>query len=346
MDKTKKIALLHGAGYVGRELIHLLNSHPEFSLAAVTSRSFSEKSVWEAHPNLYHQTSLHFSEPGSLDLFEFDGVFVAAEHGKSAQNLGRLIHSGYPGMIVDLSADFRLNTASLYKKWYRYEHPYPDLLHNFVYGLADVFTPYPVETRWIANPGCFATGISLALHPLARHLSPAQFIVTALTGASGSGATPKTTTHFPTRSGNVRAYKVLSHQHLPEILQTVGLSHEVSFTPVSGPWTRGIWGTIYVNSTQTSISANDVASWFMAEYETKSLVRLWPNQLPELINVVGTPYCDIGWIHKDQQVIIGFAIDNLLKGAASQAIQNMNLLFGFPDSLGLLPHTQISHSDL
>ena len=188
----------------------------------------------------------------------------------------------------------------------------------------------------MANPGCFATGLALALWPLSRHLETATVAVTALTGASGSGTRPKAATHFPERDGNVRAYKVLVHQHLPEVQQVVGPGLRIAFVPASGPWTRGIWGTVHVTLPE-GITAGEVDEWYATAYDQAPFVRLWPNQLPELRYAVHTPFCDLGWIVRNRALVVGFALDNLLKGAASQAIQNLNLLLGLPQTAGLLP---------
>ena len=331
----KRIALLHGAGYAGGELIRLLSNHPEFSLEVVTSRSFAGRPVWEAHPALRNQTTLEFSGE-ELDSMEFDALLIAAEHGKSVSIVAPLLEAGYEGCIVDLSADFRLKDPLLYQQWYGYDHPAPELLDRFVYGMAELTDGYPADAKYVANPGCFATGISLALWPVSRHLKSMNVAVTALTGASGSGASPKTTTHYPTRDGNVRAYKALKHQHLPEIVQVTGAQHRIDFTPVSGPWTRGIWGTAHI-ALEDEISSATVESWFREAYDGRKLIRLWPGQLPELRFAAGSPFCDIGWTVEGSTLVLVFAIDNLLKGAASQAVQNLNLLFDLPETCGLLP---------
>ncbi len=332
----KRVAILHGAGYVGGELIRLLASHPEISLHAVTSRAFAGRPVWAAHPQLRGQTDLVFSDEDSAEPVAADAVLIAAEHGKGAEAVLQLLNNGFEGAIVDLSADFRFKQPALYDKWFHFTHPAPAMLDRFVYGLPEIFAPYAQTVRFVANPGCFATGITLALWPLARNLQHLHASVTALTGASGSGTRPKEGTHFPTRSGNVRAYKVLEHQHLPEILQTLGVHTEVDFVPVSGPWTRGIWGTAHVQLPEGADSRK-VEAWYQQAYEDAPFVRLWPGALPELRFAVDTPFCDVGWILQERRLIVGFSIDNLLKGAASQAIQNLNLLLGLAETSGLLP---------
>ena len=335
MNDTKRIAVLHGAGYAGGELIRLLLAHPHVTLETVTSRAFAGQPVWKAHPHLRGQTELTFADEDA-DLAGVDAVFIAAEHGKGAQAALQLLNGGFTGRIVDLSADFRFKDPAVYDEWFGFTHPAPGLLAEYVYGLPEVNAPYAPGTRFVANPGCFATGIALALYPLARHVDALHAAVTALTGASGSGARPKETTHYPTREGNVRAYKVFAHQHLPEVLAVLGPGADIAFTPVSGPWTRGIWGTAHVTLPEGT-DADEVAGWYEAAYADAPFVRLWGPGLPELRYAVGTPFCDLGWVVQGRRLVVGFAIDNLLKGAASQAVHNMNLVLGLPETAGLLP---------
>jgi N-acetyl-gamma-glutamyl-phosphate reductase len=334
-----RAVILHGAGYAGGELIRLVLAHPLLDLAAVTSRHFVGQPLHAAHAVLRGQTDAAFADPADLASIDFDVAFVTAEHGQGEAAVTALRASGFAGPIVDLSADHRLADAALYPEWYGREHGALDQLAEAVYGLAEVNAPYAEGTRLVANPGCFATGLALALYPLAQHLDELDAHVTALTGASGSGARPKPTTHFPTRDGNVRAYKVLGHQHLAEVQQVLG-DARVRFVPTSGPWTRGIWGTAHV-ALPDGMSQDDVDGWFAEAYGDRPLVRLSPGGLPELLPCVGTPFCDLGWIVKDGHLVVGFALDNLLKGAASQAVQNLNLLLGWPEALGLLPGVAI-----
>ena len=340
-DQGHRIALLHGAGYTGGELIRLLLAHPVARLRTVTSRSYAGQPVWRAHPHLRGQLDLVFSAPGAFDPAEAEVIFLAAEHGQSARLAADMLAGGFDGILIDLSADFRLRRADLYKTWYDFEHPAPDLLSRFAYGLPEICAPYPSGTRHIANPGCFATGISLALWPATQHMERTDAFVTAWTGASGSGARPKATTHFPTRDGNARAYKALQHQHLPEIQQTLGPRATVRFVPVSGPWSRGIWGVADI-PLPADARATDVDTWYAEAYADCPLVRLYPNALPELRPVVHSPFCDIGWMVQDGRLLVGFAEDNLIKGASGQAIQNLNLLLGLPATTGLLPAPQAS----
>ncbi len=334
-ERIIRAGVLHGAGYVGAELIQLLLAHPFVTLDVVTSTSQAGQSLASVHPSLTGRTSLMFTD--SYDNADgLDVVFIAAGHGKGATAVKELHTGGYAGKIIDMSADFRLKSVNTYEVTYGVEHPIPTLLDDAVYGLPELTAVTPLH-RLVANPGCFATGLSLALTPLARAGCSGTAHVTALTGASGSGNRPSPTTHYPTRDGNVRAYRIFNHRHLAEVDQFVGDAISVSFVPVSGPWTRGIWGTIHFQSTGGRMDSGDLSRLFESAYGDKPFVRLWPGVLPELRFSLGTPFCDIGWIGKDDQTVIGFALDNLLKGAASQAIQNMNLITGLPETTGLLP---------
>ncbi|MCY4001681.1 MAG: N-acetyl-gamma-glutamyl-phosphate reductase [Bacteroidetes bacterium] len=327
-----RTAVLHGSGYVGRELIRLILQHPNALLMCTTSRTYANAPLHCAHPALRGQQNLRFSGVDQFDASDVDLVFVAAEHGKGAIAIKTLLDNGYSGSIIDMSSDFRFHDVSTFESLFQMEHPAPELIPHFSYGQPELFAPY--SGSFIANPGCFATGMLLAIWPLHLNCDQAQISITAITGASGSGIRPKPTTHFPERDGNVRAYKVLEHQHLPEITQFVKPTISLSMVPVSGPWTRGIWGTLQL---RMSVNEHHIAQWFHDVYDDHGLIRLWPNALPELHYAVGSPYCDLGWVIKDDQIVIGFAIDNMLRGAASQAIQNMNLLMDWPIDTGLIP---------
>ncbi len=328
------VALVHGAGYAGRELIRILTAHPRVELVAVTSRTFANRPIHVAHPELRGVSDLCFIDPAALDPSSLDGILLAAEHGQGARTAAQLIGSGFEGALVDLSADFRFSDARRYAQWYRMEHAAPELLGTFDYGLTEICAPY--QKQRIANPGCFATGIALALRPLQDLTSSYHAAITAVTGASGSGTRPKTVTHFPTRDSNMRAYKVLCHQHLPEVAQVLSEHVTLSLVPVSGPWTRGIWGAIHAAASE-DLPPDAVASAYASWYGDKPLVRLWPGALPELRFAAGTPFCDIGWVQHEDSLVVGFALDNLLKGAASQAVQNLNIVLGLPEAAGLLP---------
>lgn len=335
MTNPIRAAILHGAGYAGGELLALLLAHPAVEPVAATSRSQAGAPVWTTHARLRGQTDLVYTAPDDLAPGGFDVAFVCAEHGQGAAAVQRLRRQ-FDGLIIDLSADHRLDSVETYEAVYGLTHPDPDALRAAVYGLAEVHRQRLAGAALIANPGCFATGISLALWPLRDLLGTFEASVTALTGASGSGARPSAGTHFPTRDGNVRAYKVLAHRHLAEVEETLGDGATVHFVPVSGPWTRGIWGTAHVAA---KVPLADVAAAYEAAYGDSPLVRVSAGALPELLPTVGTPFCDVGFVDRDGHLVVGFALDNLLKGAASQAVQNLNLALGWPEALGLLPGT-------
>ena len=321
-----RVGILHGAGYVGRKLIEQVLVHPRLMLDSVTSRSQEGQPIWKAHTHLRNKTDVIFDTALNSEV---ELVFVAAGHGQGARAVGELRDSGFEGLIVDMSADFRLANPETYLERYGAPHPRPDLLESAWYGMPELTGPPPTGTKLIANPGCFASAISLALSPLTGAGLSCPVSVTALTGASGSGAQAKETTHFPSRSGNVRAYKVFDHQHEAEIDRMApGLNY--TFVPASGPWTNGIWGVVQL---QTSV---DVGTLYEAAYSDKPLIRLWKGEIPELHWSVNSPFTDIGWVQKGEKVAVGVAIDNLMKGAATQAIQNVNLALGFPETLGLL----------
>ncbi|NBC01461.1 MAG: N-acetyl-gamma-glutamyl-phosphate reductase [Bacteroidetes bacterium] len=333
------VALLHGAGYVGGTLVRLLQAHPAVHVQTVTSRTFAGQPLHAAHPALRGVTDLRFTAPEAFDPESAAAVVVAAEHGRGMAVVAALLQQGYAGAIVDMSADFRFRDAATYQAWYDAPHTAPALLEQFAYGVPELQAPY--ATPYVANPGCFATGLRLALAPLASQLPTLRVAATALTGASGSGATPSATTHFPTRSGNVRAYRTFRHRHLPEVLQGLDGSVDLAFSPASGPWTHGIWGTLHVHA-PGGLSEETLTAWFEAAYAEAPLIRRYPGHLPELQPVVGSPFCDVGWVVEGGHAAIGFALDNLMKGAASQAVQNLNLLLGLPETAGLLSNTSIT----
>lgn len=340
-DKEFSAAVVHGSGYVGRELIRLLELHPAIRLRTAVSGSAAGKAIHDVHPSLRGSSELRFTGVDSADLHEHDAVFVAGVPGTGVAALKELQMTGFDGVFIDMSTDFRFADAADHLKWNGSVRDDDGVAAEFVYGLPDVFAPYPAGTRLIANPGCFATGLALAIWPFSSRLNDKSVHVTALTGASGSGVLPSKTTHFPDRDGNVRAYKVFAHRHVGEVLHVVGNALDVAFVPVSGPWTRGIWGTAQV-TLPPGCTTDQVGDWFEAAYVNSPFVRLWADQLPELHYSVGTPYCDLGWRVSGNNLVVVFALDNLLKGAASQAIENANLVLGLPQGLGLVPATHQS----
>ncbi len=333
-ERKYAVAVLHGAGYVARELLQAVARHPGLTLTAVSSRSRKGESVDKVHPSLRGIVEATFVAGDEIDYDVVDVVFSCGPHGKNFDEIVTLDASGFPGVIVDLSANFRLADPAAYQEFYGFEHGNHDLLSRFEYGLPERNRKNLRSATRIANPGCFATGVALTLAPIAERCTGVAAHLVAMTGASGSGITAKATTHFPDRDGNARVYNAWRHRHLPEINQMMPNPVDLSFIPASGPWTYGIWGV----STVTGVPADvDVKELFDSAYADQPFVRLTDNGLPELRHAARTPFCDIGWQRRDDGLVaVGFALDNLLKGAATTAIQNANLALGLNEKTGLI----------
>lgn len=332
----QRVAILGATGYGGGELLRLLLHHPSVEIVHATSRTEAGKPVASIHRNLDRLTSLKFSSPSAEELREScDVVFGALPHGASAETLAPLVDAGL--RVIDLSGDFRLRDAAAYKKWYHREHPRPDLLATAVYGLPEANRAAIAETRLLASPGCFATAIELALLPAAARLNlRGATVVTAMTGSSGSGAEPGIGTHHPLRAQNLKAYKVLDHQHTPEILQTLAEAGsapaEFHFTPVSAPLVRGILAVVTAD-----ISANaDVLSIYQDAYKDCHFVKLLTDREPECAAVAGTNYAEVRVRVSGGRLHAMCALDNLVKGGAGQAIQSFNIMHGLRESTGLV----------
>ncbi len=243
--KKLRIGIEGGAGFAGGELIRILLGHPKVEIAQVTSATYPGQPVFMAHPNLRGRTDLKFTL--KLDYSKLDALFLAGGHGDAMGEVPAIIHQAAKKLrIIDLSGDFRLKDPELYPIWYGRKHHSPALLKSFSYGLTELNRGSIRKARWIANPGCFATAAAIALGPLARGGVTGTVAVTAVTGSSGSGASPSLITHHPTRHANMKAYKPFRHQHVPEVEmileQLAGRKAlKLSLVPVSGPFTRGIY---------------------------------------------------------------------------------------------------------
>lgn len=339
------VAVVGAAGYAGGELLRLLYLHPEVRGIVATSRARGGASIAEAHPALAPVTDTTFSSAGPGEIARGrDVVFLCLEHGESSRVAGE-VFAARPGLVVDLAADFRVRDRGLYARYYG-EHPAPDLLPRFCYGLADVVGEGLRGAGAIAAPGCFATSAQLALYPLARaglEVSPSLF---AVTGSSGAGVQPRPTTHHPMRAHNLFAYSVLGHRHEAEVLQSwrqwVGRPDATATLMThSGPFVRGIYLTLHARLPREAALATDdpggtVAAWFREAYARRPFVRLL-NAPPELTHAVGTNYALIHAAASEDgtQLQVTVAIDNLVKGAGGQAIQAMNLALGIDEQAGL-----------
>jgi N-acetyl-gamma-glutamyl-phosphate reductase len=330
-----KVAIFGGSGYGGSELLRILLFHPNVELAFVTANEHAGKPVGDVHRNLYGLTQLTFvKEPETLD--DLDCVFLALPHGQAMSIVPTL-----PAHIkaIDLSGDFRLRDQSVFEQHYRQLHTAMDAQADFVYGLTETNREAIRGARLIANPGCFATATLLGLAPLvANGLLTGRVVVDAKTGSSGSGAKAAANTHHPQRMNSFYAYKPFTHQHVPEIeqeLEHVGdWTSELIFMTHSLPVSRGIFASIYAE-TREDVSETGLRQIFADFYADSFFVRL-VNGSPDINWVKTTNFCDLGFATRGKQVVVFSAIDNLVKGAAGQAVQNMNLMFGLDEKTGLI----------
>jgi N-acetyl-gamma-glutamyl-phosphate reductase len=317
MKKIVKVGIIGGAGYTAGELIRILLYHPNAALKYVQSSSNDCQPVTSVHRDLLGETELVFSE---IDPNEADLLFLCSGHGKSLEYMAKTALSGNV-KIIDLSHDFRLTRED----------------NNFVYGLPELNKKAIQSASHIANPGCFATGIQLAILPLAvAGLLQDDLHVHAITGSTGAGQEPTKTSHFSWRDNNLSVYKAFGHQHLGEIHQSLkqaqpNFNHAVHFIPVRGNHTRGIFTTVYTRFDGTLADACELYSRY---YETHPFVHL-TSENPDLKQVVNTNKCLLYLEKHGNQLMIISCIDNLLKGASGQAVQNMNLLFGLEETSGL-----------
>ena len=325
-----RVGIAGGSGYGAAELLRLLLSHPRVELTVVTSREQAGRPVTEIHPQLRGCTNLAFAsaEPALLAR-EADAVFLALPHGAAAELAHALMALRDDLIIIDLSGDHRLADASQYQRCYGRVHPHPENLQAFIYGSCETQRARLAGARRIANPGCFATGAILALAPLAAAgLLPDGAVVQGVTGSSGSGAEPKPGTHHPERHDNFYAYRPLRHQHLPEIRRALGA--RIHFVTHSAPLVRGIHTTAVLPWD----GANDAAALYADYYAAAPFVRLVPEP-PKLGAVRYTNYVDIHLTQEDGALCVLTALDNLVKGMAGQAVQNLNISQGWDETTGL-----------
>ncbi|HEX8288445.1 MAG TPA: N-acetyl-gamma-glutamyl-phosphate reductase [Pyrinomonadaceae bacterium] len=356
MTKKIKIAIFGGSGYGGSELLRILLFHPHAEIVLVTANEHAGKSIGEVHRNLFGLTDLKFEKsPEDLSSLEnIDVAFFALPHG---QALNLIPHLPENVKVIDLSGDFRLTDAEIFQKFYKLEHSATDLQKQFVYGLTETKRAAIKEAKYIANPGCFATATLLALAPLVEsELLNGKIIVDAKTGSSGSGAKAAANTHHPQRSNSFYAYKPFAHQHVPEIeqhLREIGnFENDFVFMTHSLPVSRGIFASCYAE-TKSEISIEELKDIYKKFYhphgsekiqnpksenqnrENSFFVRIVENS-PDINWVKTTNFCDIGFAVQGKQAIVFSAIDNLVKGASGQAVQNMNLMFGLDEKTGLV----------
>jgi len=334
-----RAGIVGATGYTGVELLRLLLSHPGAEAAVVTSRGNAGERLDAMFPNLRGHTDLSFTEPDAGRLAECDVVFFATPHGVAHALAGELLSRGT--RVIDLSADFRLKDAELWSRWYGQPHGAPELLDQAVYGLPEINRAQIPEARLIAVPGCYPTAVSLGFIPLleAGLVDTAHLVADAKSGVSGAGRKAQVGTLLCEASENFKAYGVAGHRHLPEILQTLtgvaGTAPGLTFVPHLLPMIRGIHATLYATLGDPQA---DLQGLYERRYVQEPFVDVLPaGGHPETRSVRGTNRCRLA-VHRPQggdTAVVLSVIDNLVKGASGQAVQNMNLMFGLDESAGL-----------
>lgn len=336
----KNTSIIGASGYSGAELLGILLRHPYIEVTKVFANSSAGKRVDELYPKFRQQTKLTYEEYSIDKVADDDLIFIALPSGEAMNFVPALIDAGKK--VIDLGGDFRLHNTSLYQKYYKHEHKAGQYLSKSVYGLPEWNKEKISSAQLIANPGCYVTSALLPLLPLIKEnlIEPNGIIISSLSGVSGAGRSASVELSFTEVNESVKAYKVGVHQHTPEI-ETVlkdfgGHSSSVTFIPHLIPITRGIYSSMYATP-KNGFSPEQADTVFEKYYGHAPFVRLIANAVPEIKHVQYTNYIDIGWKYYEwnNQLIIFSVIDNLMKGAAGQAVQNMNLMFGFEETLGL-----------
>jgi len=341
-----KVCVVGGSGYVGGELLRLLLFHPKVEVTTVTSRRYAGKFVFGVHPNLRGVTRLKFVPYDFSRVTEScDLVFTAMPHGSSVKVVPELFEAGLK--VIDMSADFRLKNPEDYVTWYGWRHPFPDLLEKAVYGLPEMYRQEIRNARLVACPGCMAVSTILGLAPIVKSgvVEEDRIVVDAKIGSSGAGSNPSIASHHAERFGGVRPYKPVGHRHIAEIEQELSVLTDsqlrVSFSPHGVNMVRGILSTIHT-FLKKPLTSKELWKIYRSQYEGEPFIRLVRYrrglyQFPDPKVVVGSNYCDIGFeldSHVNRLVVFS-AIDNMMKGAAGQGVQCLNVLLGVDERTGL-----------
>ena len=338
----QRVAIIGASGYTGVELARILCNHPEFELTAATSRQYAGKPLSEVFPNLLGKTDLICENLSIDELCNRADLFFAAVPHKTAMDLvPQLLQEGKK--VVDLSADYRLRDVSTYEEWYQ-EHSSPEFIAEAAYGLPELYRDQIKKARLVANPGCYPTSIILGLAPLLRDglIDPTTIIADSKSGTTGAGRSASVGTLFCEVHDGFKAYKVGgTHRHLPEIEQELSVLNKddvtISFTPHLLPISRGILSTTYANLT-SDISEDELRKLYLSTYKNEPFVRIVPEgTFPATQQVRGSNFCEIGFAidKRANRIIVISAIDNIVKGAAGQAVHNMNLMCGINETTGL-----------
>ena len=341
-----KIGIMGGTGYTGVELLRLLAAHPRADLRVITSRGEAGKKVVELFSNLRSHVDLSFTEPDAKSLAGCDVVFSATPNGVAMTHARELLKAGVK--FIDLAADFRLQDPAAWEKWYGMPHACPELLSEAVYGLPEVNREKIKKARLIANPGCYPTAVQLGFLPLLENdlVDTQHLIADAKSGVSGAGRKAAVHTSFSETADSMKAYEVTGHRHWPEIRQGLdavkGKPVGLTFVPHLAPMIRGIHATLYARLNKTGV---DLQAIYEKRYANEPFVDVMPaGSHPETRSVRASNVCRIA-VHRPHggnTVVVLSVIDNLVKGAAGQAIQNMNIMFGLDeitglDQIGVLP---------
>lgn len=340
-ERMLKAGVMGATGYTGAELVRLLEDHPEVELTFVDSRSYEGMLLSDVYPNLRKKVDKRCRSVEVEDVpKDTDVVFCALPHRVSQEKVIPLMNAGF--RIVDFSADFRIRNGKTYEKWYQIEHMDHKALKKAVYGLPEWYVDEIRNANLVANPGCFPTSVLLPLLPLIKEKMVAvkTIIIDSKTGVSGAGRSPSGVNVFSQVNENVKAYNIGGHRHTPEIEQEISLAAEkdlkVLFTPHLVPMDRGILSTIVLPSDK--LTHKEIKQCYEQYYGDKPFIRiLEEGVLPETKAVRGSNYCDVGfkWESRSGNLVIVSAIDNLLKGSSSQAVQNMNLMFNLNEAAGI-----------
>ena len=328
-----KVAIIGASGYTGGELLRMLLNHGEVEITDITSRQYDGTPAHKIHPHI-RDSGLVFKNkaPDELDA---DVVFTATPHGASMKIVPKILETG--AKVVDLSGDYRYRDTEVYEKWYGMEHT--DKEQKAAFGLPELYRDEIKKADLVANPGCFPTGAILSSYPLVKNNLVDRIVIDSKTGVSGAGVNPSSTTHYPNIADNVNPYKISSHRHMSEIQQELhGFDDvKVSFTPHLVPVNRGIQTTSH-SFLIKDITTDELREFYEKEYKDEYFIKLMDEgEIPHLSSVRGSNFVHIGGFEIDEtgRVIMLSAIDNLVKGASGQAIQNMNILLGIDERTGL-----------
>ncbi len=333
-----RIAILGATGYTALELIKILLRHPEAEIEAVTSRQEGQPPIGMIHPSLTGRLDLRLEDLSPAEVAaRADCVFSCLPHGASAAVIPSFLDAG--AKVVDFSADYRLNDPEVYAQWYNQKHADPGRLGKVAYGLPELFRQQIIESQLVANPGCYSTSAILALAPLLKAglIDPKSIIIDSKSGVSGAGRTPKMTTHYAECNESISAYNVGRHRHTPEIEQILstaaGTGVEVIFTPHLVPMDRGILTTTYSQPIK-EISEEKAMQVMRDFYDAEPFIRV-VDHFPGTKDSMGTNFCDITVRVVRGRVLTISCLDNLVKGASGAAVQNFNLMFGYPETTAL-----------